>query len=50
MERKFRHKQDFWGDRECLERLNQNKIDNAIESIPDRIMDWISKERVDTGN
>ena len=26
------------------ERLDQNKIDNAIDSIPGRIMDWISKE------
>ena len=26
------------------ERLDQNKIDNAIDSIPGRIIDWISKE------
>ena len=31
------------------ERLNQNKIENAIDSIPGRIMDWISKEGDKTG-
>ena len=31
------------------ERLDQNKIDNAIDLIPGRIMDWISKEGDKTG-
>ena len=31
------------------EKLDQNKIDNAIDSIPGRIMDWISKEGDKTG-
>ena len=31
------------------ERIDQNKIDNAIDSIPGRIIDWISKEGDRTG-